>query len=278
MHSILAEAADRFILPRFQKLDSNDIFQDGRFHEIITKADREASTWILNHCRKEFPASYSEEDKRDENLTPELLWQVDPLDGTHEFKNGYCGFTIQAALLKKSQKDFQPLAGIIYSPLDHFSVYGGNEIGIFRKHQSTESRILVGPISSVITIHARELDLPRNLSAIQKIFKEQWQCPVSLSFGGGAGNTFLQMLSGYECGQSQIYLFPRNYTSEWDLSAAESLFEVLGGWICDFKGQAFTYNRGDPKNRNGFIAVLGLKKSEVLPLVKPWIIKELNHD
>jgi fructose-1,6-bisphosphatase/inositol monophosphatase family enzyme len=279
MNHVFIEASDRFILPRFQNLTSHDVIQNGKYDEILTQADRESSDWILKHCRMKFPASYSEEEICEERFNVDALWQIDPLDGTHEFKHHHPGFAVQGALLIKNEQGlFEPIGGIIYSPVDRYSVYGGKGIGLFRQNGTREVSILPIQKSSAIRITLRQLDLPRGLEILQEKLKKHFNCPIDLNFGGGAASSFLQMISGFEQGVAQAYFFPRQYTHEWDLSAAEVLFHELKGWISDFEGHDFTYNRSDTKNRNGFIAALGINKKDILPLVKTWALNELNHE
>ncbi|MBI2172729.1 MAG: hypothetical protein HYT73_00775 [Candidatus Aenigmarchaeota archaeon] len=97
----VTEAADMFILPRFRNLKDGDVLNKGDFDKTVTAADIETSTYLLEHCRKRFPGSFTEEDMDDRRFEHDVLWSIDPLDGTDEFRHGREDFGIQAALLEK---------------------------------------------------------------------------------------------------------------------------------------------------------------------------------
>ncbi len=88
------------------------------YSELVTAVDINLSKIILAAAREALPQSYSEEELPTEPSTADLLWQIDPLDGTDEFAQGlthFCG--VSAALLrKKDNGSYQAIAGIIYIP------------------------------------------------------------------------------------------------------------------------------------------------------------------
>ncbi|NCW17003.1 MAG: hypothetical protein EBW38_17580, partial [Rhodobacteraceae bacterium] len=85
--ALLREAADRFILPRFQNLQSQDITTKTSDTDFVTIADQQAEAWLTPRLLIEQPGFVIGEEAA--ALTPAIRnnipsgygWTIDPLDG-----------------------------------------------------------------------------------------------------------------------------------------------------------------------------------------------------
>jgi len=87
--------------------------------DLVTATDREAEALILGHLRRAFPAHrvVAEEAAAGSALEPpppdELVWYLDPLDGTTNFAHAYPHFCVSLALARGTE----PIFGIVHDPL-----------------------------------------------------------------------------------------------------------------------------------------------------------------
>jgi myo-inositol-1(or 4)-monophosphatase len=73
---------------------------------VLTKADIEADKILQNHLRKGFPDyGWLSEESRDDaaRLNKDLVWIVDPIDGTREFVMKIPEFVVSVALSEKGR-------------------------------------------------------------------------------------------------------------------------------------------------------------------------------
>lgn len=79
----------------------------------VTNADREAETIIRENIRKHFPGhGIIGEEFGTENENSEVVWVLDPIDGTKSFIHGIPFYTTLIGILINGE----PKAGVIYAP------------------------------------------------------------------------------------------------------------------------------------------------------------------
>lgn len=146
----LVAIRNQVILPIISKKVGFAITNAGKdFGEIQTKADLTISDLILNKgfggekaLRELYPGSFSEEDdtRLEERLQAKTIWQLDPMDGTGDFKKTYTsanplGPTLLLSKLKreKIEDKFTPVSGLIFDPISGIILMSDSEnIGLYR--------------------------------------------------------------------------------------------------------------------------------------------------
>ncbi|WP_442958236.1 inositol monophosphatase family protein [Pinisolibacter sp.] len=119
--AILTAAADAEILPRFQRLEDDDVGTKSGPMDLVTVADRAAEAAIAAAVAARFPTaafvgeeSVAEDPARLDLLgTADLAIVVDPIDGTFNFASGLPLFGVMAAVVAGGET----IAGIILDPL-----------------------------------------------------------------------------------------------------------------------------------------------------------------
>lgn len=100
-------------------------------HSPLTIADRKAHVTIATILNETpFPV-LSEEGKHleyDTRRNWDVMWIVDPLDGTKEFIKRNGEFTVNIALVKAGV----PIIGVIYLPVKKELYFAGQEIGAYK--------------------------------------------------------------------------------------------------------------------------------------------------
>ncbi|MFM8607813.1 MAG: inositol monophosphatase family protein [Hyphomicrobiales bacterium] len=117
----LREAARAEIMPRFRSLNADQIRQKSSALDLVTDADEAAERFITTRLKALFPqcAVIGEEStEKDRSLLskinePDLLFILDPVDGTANFASGLPLFGVMAAVLAKGEI----IGGLIYDPL-----------------------------------------------------------------------------------------------------------------------------------------------------------------
>lgn len=109
-----AEAAGRRLVKQFGRKLSIQRKYDYP-GSIVTNADREAEKLILTRIRKSrIKCSVKSEEAGKRNFgSPDLLWAVDPLDGTLNFSKSVPYFAVSIGILKKRKT----IVGVIYNPI-----------------------------------------------------------------------------------------------------------------------------------------------------------------
>lgn len=84
------------------------------WHEIVTRADKEANSIILSSIQEAFPEHqiFSEE-SRQKKKDSQHVWYIDPLDGTTNFVTQFPFFCTALGLLHNGK----PAVTVIYNPL-----------------------------------------------------------------------------------------------------------------------------------------------------------------
>ena len=117
-----------------------------RQRDPVTSADKASQDYLLGQIKQRFPQHgiLSEEDPGSEQPSPDILWVLDPLDGTTNFLNGLPAYAVSIGVLYRGR----PVVGSIYlpwpGPKDGFVLHSRRGGGCFADdkpvsvHQSKE--------------------------------------------------------------------------------------------------------------------------------------------
>jgi fructose-1,6-bisphosphatase/inositol monophosphatase family enzyme len=257
-------AGETILKPNFGKASAQTKVAFGE-HEPVTEVDRAISTLILNAVRASLPGSYSEEEMpadADERRRESLLWQLDPLDGTQEFIEGYSsGVAIQGALLARLDGAYLPVAGIIHRPA-HDSLWFTDQ----RFHVHWELKGKAQPLPSyqqdgTVRGLVRRVTPDPALDATYERVAAALGEKCELVQSGGAGSMFGDLLEG----RANLMICKPDLSKAWDVSMAIPLLTARGGFICDLDGNDFSdLNGQELRNRQGFIASILYRKQQIL--------------
>lgn len=119
VHRIMADAAERAILPRYQALAAHEVSEKAK-DDVVTVADNEAEDILAEALSRLLPeativgeeAVHADPAVLD-RLGDALCWIIDPLDGTNNFASGNPPFGILVALAERGET----IGGWILDPL-----------------------------------------------------------------------------------------------------------------------------------------------------------------
>ena len=212
----------------------------------LTLADQKSNQIIISRLIELYPKIpyISEETKQtpyEQRKNWEYFWLIDPLDGTKEFikKNGE--FTINIALIYKSE----PILGIVYAPVKDKLYYALKGQGSYkiegeqapeqihaRKNISFDKLVVVGSRS-----HAGK-ELENYINEMRQQYK-------TIEFiAAGSSLKFCLVAEG----KADIYL-RTGPTMEWDTAAGHIIAVESGKEVLQFKnGNPLIYNKRDLLN------------------------------
>ncbi len=122
---LLADVADRLILPRFGTLTSRDI-EEKKPGDLVTVADRDAEIELARVLRAAEPGVlvvgeegvFTDPSSLDALPTADHAWVIDPVDGTRNFARGRPDFAVMLAEVRHAET----VRGWIWQPV-HARLY-----------------------------------------------------------------------------------------------------------------------------------------------------------
>ncbi|NLH79969.1 MAG: inositol monophosphatase [Phyllobacteriaceae bacterium] len=157
--AILAEAADREILPHFRRLADDDVSTKSGPLDLVTVADRAAERHIAERLADRFPGALvvgeegcaADTTLLDRLASAERAIVVDPIDGTFNFAAGLPLFGVMAAVVI----DGRTVAGVIHDPIggDHLCALAGEGAWSVGRDGGSPRPLRVAPPAPVAAMH-----------------------------------------------------------------------------------------------------------------------------
>jgi len=119
--ALLREAALAEIMPRFRSLTEGQVRQKSSATDLVTDADEAAERLLTARLKEAFPgcavigeeATAADPSLLNNIAEPELLFILDPVDGTANFAAGLPLFGVMASVVSRGEV----IAGLIYDPM-----------------------------------------------------------------------------------------------------------------------------------------------------------------
>ncbi len=241
-----ARKAGRLIMRSFDNLETLQISAKSQ-NEFVTQVDHASENLIIETLRKAYPdhAFYGEESGRSGQAN--MIWIIDPLDGTTNFIHGFPQFSISIAAVYKGK----PEHGVIYDPLkdELFTASRGQgaqlnhkRIRVSERHQINEALLGTG----------FPYDDMRFLEAYLNLFKTICPLAAGIRRAGSAALDLAYVAAGRLDGFWECNLKP------WDVAAGSLLIKEAGGLCTDFASQHLDFSlaahhilAGNPKLHQG---------------------------
>ena len=213
----------------------------------ITEADLTSNNIIKTILSKTNYKILSEEDNDDKTrLFEEIIWIVDPLDGTSDFIDKTGEFTIMIALIKNKK----PIIGVIGWPTEKIIFAAQKDSGAFKFSKGKWDKISVTKISDLSKCKA--VGSRHHLSEKEKMFIKKLGINNFTSIGSSLK---VGMISS---GEADVYLTTTTKMKEWDSAASYCLISEAGGMMTDMNGDDITYNNKNVNHQNGILVTNGL--------------------
>ena len=234
-----------------------------------TEADKVADRIISAELKKSFPPEeygYLTEETEDDpaRLERDLVWIIDPIDGTRDFIKQNGNFTIHVGLVERGADGlWHGLAAVVYRPIpgELYSAIRGRGSRVERcennvpqgepRRLAVSKRATIGEMKAVISSSHRNERLDRIIKGFG--FAEV------LSVGSMGIKLSLIAKGDYD-----FYIqSDRGKSREWDNCAPDLILTEAGGKLTDLDGAAISYNKEDVYNRAGLLGSNGLNHDEL---------------
>ena len=219
----------------------------------VTDADLKSNEIIKKILSKTGYKILSEEDRDDKSrLSNNVIWIVDPLDGTSDFIDKTGEFTVMIALVK----DKKPILGVIGWPTERtlFVAQKGN--GAFRYANDEWEKLSVTKIKNIS--ECRIVGSRHHLSEKEKLFIKKLKVKNFTSIGSSL------KVGKISSGDAEAYITTTNKMKEWDSAASYCIISEAGGMMTDMSGKEITYNNAEIFHENGILVTNGLIHKKII--------------
>lgn len=206
----------------------------------VTAADREAEAIIIAGLEKAAPGVQIIGEEMCAAQLPsaldECFFLVDPLDGTREFIEGREDFTVNIALIFRSQ----PIAGVIYAPARR-ALYISGPSSAYYAQRTEETELSWEDLTPILCRDTRAEGLTVVASRSHTSPEtEAFLATITVADYISAGSSLKFCLVAH--GKADLY--PRHgRTMEWDTAAGHAILQSAGGHVTDLEGAPLTYGK-----------------------------------
>ncbi len=234
VHAIMRDAAERAIMPRYQRLGAHEIDAKAA-DDLVTVADKDAELILAEQLGALLPeativgeeAAHADPALLD-RLGDALCWIIDPVDGTNNFAAGKPPFGVLVALAEKGET----VGGWIYDPLrDRFChAQRGHGAFIDGERITARSSGSTPPIAAISLIFA---DAEKREALKTHIAPHYTLVDIPRC----AAEQYPRIVLG----ENDITIFER--TLAWDHAAGVLFLNEAGGKVCRPDGSAYRVDR-----------------------------------
>jgi len=228
-----------------------DLQVEYKQNEPVTIADVTVSQYILQRLQAAFGnedfAYISEETYKSQlqQQKSQLVWLIDPLDGTRDFIDKTGDYAIHIALIK----DHRPILSVVAVPESETIYYATQDGGTFKETLKTSVPITLSTQKRVEDLTLVVSRSHRNERLNYLLQHLPCQNHKSVGSVGCKIATILEQ-------QADIYisLSGKSAPKDWDIAAPELILTEAGGKFTHFDGSLLKYNTGDINQWGGLLA------------------------
>jgi len=223
-------------------------------HDYVSYVDKGSEERIVSALRKLLPeAGFITEEGLAGHDQEQLLWVVDPLDGTTNFIHQYAPYAVSIALLQGKEI----LIGVVYEVCHdecHFAWKGGGAY-MESKGECLQLKVSSQKIQDALLC----LQLPYNSEAYKPVIKQLidrlYGNVGSVRMCGSAAMALCYVASGRYDGYAEKYI------GQWDFMAGALIVKEAGGQVTDYEGSE------DFTQGNCVVATNGLIQRDLLEAI-----------
>ena len=219
----------------------------------VTDADLKSNKVINEILSNTKYSILSEEDLDDQSrLSKDMIWIVDPLDGTSDFIDKTGEFTVMIALIQNKK----PILGVIAWPTEKTLFVAQKNCGAFRYSNDKWDKISVTKINELS--ECRTVGSRHHLSEKEKKFIKKIGIEDFTSIGSSL------KVGKISSGEAEAYITTTNKMKEWDTAASYCIISEAGGKMTDMAGNELTYNNKNVYHQNGILVTNGLIHDKII--------------
>jgi len=246
-----AHAAGEIMRRHFQNVEGIPILRKAR-HDYVSEVDRMCEAEIVREIKRYFPNHAFLCEEGGASGEGNIVWIIDPLDGTSNYLHGYPHFGVSIA----QQVNGRTEHGVIYDPMrdELFTASRGGGAFLNNKRLRVSSRLdLEGAIvATAFPFRSREY-----LQSYGRIFQAVFEKVEDFRRAGTACLDLAWVAAGRLDGFFEVGLKP------WDLCAGALIVREAGGVVMSFDGE------DDVENKNTLIAAPYKLMTQLRKIIRP---------
>ena len=245
----IAKRAGSYISDERKKF-SLDVVERKHTHDYVSYVDKGSEQLIVTALRELLPdAGFITEEGSAGHDRQQLLWVIDPLDGTTNFIHNYAPYAVSIALLRGEQI----LLGVVYEICADECYYAWKDGGAFMNGQCLH--VSRQKIDDALLC----LQLPYNSEAYKPVAKHfietfYGRC-ATIRMNGSAAMSLCYVAAGRLDGYAEKYI------GQWDYMAGALIVQEAGGIVTDYDGN------NDFTCGNSVVATNGLVQEDILQAI-----------
>lgn len=210
--------------------------KEGR-HNLVTEFDHRSEKLIIDFIKKNIPNSnfIAEESGSTGLKSEEILWIIDPLDGTVNFAHQIPVFCVSIA----AQREGKVVSGVVYQPITHEMFVAEIGKGAFLNGQQLRVSE-VNRIEMAMLATGFPYDLAMNPFHCIDHFIDILKLGIPIRRLGSAAIDLAYTASGRFDGFFEVKLGP------WDVAAGKLLVEEAGGKVTHWDKEPFDIHSQKP--------------------------------
>lgn len=222
-------------------------------HNLVTEYDLKAEEHILQFIRKHRPDShFLAEESGESGNHSELVWIIDPLDGTVNFAHQIPMFSVSIA----AEQEGKIVSGVVYHPLTQELFVAESGKGAYLNNQKIS--VSAAPtLAKSILATGFPYTVAENPEHCIDHFVKILGKGIPIRRLGSAALDLCYTASGRFDGYFEVALTP------WDIAAGKLILEEAGGKLSSWHGKPLSHR--DPKT---ILASNGKIHNELLELLK----------
>ncbi|TVR18430.1 MAG: histidinol-phosphatase [Balneolaceae bacterium] len=191
----------------------------------VTNADREAETIIREHIKKYFPGhGIIGEEFGAENENSDVVWVLDPIDGTQSFIHGVPLYTTLIGILINNE----PKVGLIYAPATGELVAAADDLGCYLNGEKCSVRVCENlSDATFLSTEVTTFDTYGFKKPFDKLIDET---RIHRTWGDAYGHMLVAT------GRADVMIDP--ILNLWDAAALKPVLTEAGGSFTDLDGKA----------------------------------------
>lgn len=225
----------------------------------VTAADHAANETILAQLQKHFSgeAILSEESQDDmSRLGKDLVWVVDPLDGTKEFIKRNGEFSVMIGMVEGGS----PTLGVVCQPAATKAYFGARGLGAW-----------LAASDGMHTLRVSDLQEPRHLRMVAsrshfdaRVDRVRKRLGIHEIRHSGSVGLKCGLIAAGEC---EVYIHPSSKVNMWDSCGPAAILTAAGGAMTDMRGEDLSYTAVEVRHRQGLVATHGRLHEQVIQAI-----------
>jgi 3'(2'), 5'-bisphosphate nucleotidase len=232
----------------------------------VTAADHAANALILEQLHRHFPGEAVLAEETDDDMSRlghDVVWVVDPLDGTKEFIKRNGEFSIMIGLVENGR----PILGTVLQPAPPSGIKPG---ALYSGALGLGAWLSLGGNERPIRVSAIEEPAQLRMIASRSHFDErvdQVRKRLGIHEILRSGSVGLKC-GAIATGACELYIHPSSKVSLWDSCAPAAILTAAGGKMTDLRGEALDYKSVHVGHPHGLLASHGRLHEQIIAVIK----------